>query len=91
MLDAAGMTRDSAEVDQAIWLIAAAYLAARADEDRARHPSVLGTAWLDRYGITGQIRGPGQRSVAIHRQAVAMEVPDAADRAGHQANLSAAW
>jgi hypothetical protein len=90
MLDAAEMTRDQAEVDQAIWLIAAAYLAARDDEDRSRHLSVLGTAWLDRYGISGQIPDL-DRSVAIHRQAIAIDVPDAADRAGHLANLSAAW
>src|ERR1035438_3690977 len=49
MLDAAEVTRDRAEVDQAIWLIVSAFLAARADGDRARHLSVLGTAWLERF------------------------------------------
>ena len=89
MLDAAGVTGDREAVDQAIWLLASAFLAARADADRARHLSVLGTAWLDRYGITGRMADL-DNAVATRRQAVAMEVPDLADRAGHQANLSAA-
>jgi hypothetical protein len=89
MLDAAGATGDLAAVDQGIWLLASAFLAARADADRARHLSVLGTAWRDRYGITGRMADL-DRAVAAHRRAVAMGVPDLADRAGHQANLSAA-
>jgi CHAT domain len=90
MLDAAAVTDNLAEVDQAIWLIASAFLAARDDGDRARHLSVLGTAWLDRYWITGRTADL-ENSVAAHRLAAAVEVPDPADQAGHQANLSAAW
>src|SRR5215468_3626216 len=89
MLDAAGVTGDLAAVDQAIWLLASAFLAARADADRARHLSVLGTAWRDRHGITSRMADL-DNAVGAHRRAAAMEVPDLADRAGHQANLSAA-
>jgi tetratricopeptide (TPR) repeat protein len=88
-LDAVAMTRDRAQADQAIWLLAAAFLAARADADRARHLSVLGTAWVDRYGITGMVADV-DHAVAVHRRAVALDVSDPADRAGHQANLSGA-
>jgi hypothetical protein len=89
VLDAAGMTGDREAVDQAIWLVASAFLAARADADRARHLSVLGTAWTDRYQITGRMADLDS-AVAAHRRAVAVSIPDLADRAGHQANLSAA-
>ncbi len=89
MLDNASMTHDRAEVDQAIWLIASAFLAARDDADRARHLSVLGTGWLDRYWLTGRTADL-DNSVAAHRRAVALDVPDMADQAGHRANLSAA-
>jgi hypothetical protein len=89
MLDAVELTQDRAELDQAIWLIASAFLAARHDVDRARHLSLLGTAWLDRFWITGRTADL-DNSVAAHRRAVAVRVPDPADQAGHQANLGAA-
>lgn len=89
MLDAIAVTSDLAELDQAIWLLVSAFIAAREEADRARHLSVLGTAWLDRYWMTGRVADL-DNSVAAHRRAVAVDVRDAADRAGHQANLSAA-
>ena len=89
MLDAAELSRDWAEVDQAIWLLASAFLAARADSDRARHLSVLGTAWLERFWITGRTADV-DNAVTVHRRALALGVPDAADQAGHRANFSAA-
>lgn len=89
MLDAAEVTRDRATLDQAIWLLAAAFLAAPQDDDRARHLSVLGTAWLDRFWSTGR-PADLDNAVAAHRRALALGVGDPADQAGHQANLSAA-
>jgi tetratricopeptide (TPR) repeat protein len=89
VLDSAEVTGDRKAVDQAIWLIVSAFLAARADADRARHLSVLGTAWLSRYRITDRMADLAN-AVATHRRAVAVVVPDLADHAGHQANLSAA-
>jgi hypothetical protein len=89
MLDAAAATADVAEKEQAIFLLFSAFLAARHDADRARHLSVLGTAWLDRYWITGRTADV-DNSVTAHRRAVAEDTPDPADHAGHHANLSAA-
>jgi len=89
MLDAAEVTRDRAEVDQAIWLIASAFLAAPQDQDRARHLSVLGTGWTERFRITGRIADL-DNAVTAHRRALALGGPGAADRAGHQANYSGA-
>ena len=38
-----------------------AFLAAPAAGDRARHLSVMGTAWTERFSVTGRSAGPGQR------------------------------
>ena len=88
-LDAAEVSRDRAEVDQGIWLTAAAFLAARDDRDRARHLSVLGTAWLQRFRITGRTADL-DNSVTAHQRALALDSSAMADQAGHRANLSAA-
>jgi tetratricopeptide (TPR) repeat protein len=89
MLDAVEVTGDLAELDQAIWLLVSAFISAPEEVDRARHLSVLGTARLDRYWMTGRLADL-DNAVAAHRRAVAVDVRDAADGAGHQANLSAA-
>ncbi len=89
MLDAAEVSRDRAEVDHAIWLLMSAFLAAPADDDRARHLSVVGTGWLGRFWITGRAADL-DNAVAAHRRALALGVSDAADQAGHLANFSAA-
>jgi len=89
MLDAVEVTGDLAELDQAIWLLVSAFISAPEEADRARHLSVLGTAWLDRYWMTGRLADL-DNAVAAHRRAVAIDVRDTADRAGHLANVSAA-
>jgi tetratricopeptide (TPR) repeat protein len=89
VLDAAEVSRDLESVDQGIWLVASAFLTAPSDGDRARHLSVLGTAWTQRFRITGR-DADLDNAVAAHRRALALGVPDPADQAGHHANLSSA-
>lgn len=88
VLETAELSRSQVEVDQAIWLLASATFAARQDEDRARHLSVLGSAWSDRFRITGRAADL-DNAIAAHRRALTVDV-GAPDQAGHQSNYSAA-
>jgi hypothetical protein len=76
-------------IDHAILLLAAAARSAAGDRYQPYYLSDLGTAWLDRFAITGRPRDL-DNSVAAHERALAAPVPVAEDQAGLLANYSAA-
>ena len=85
LLDAARAASDPAMVDQAIGLLASAALAARADANLPYYLSHLGTAWLDRFRMTGHAADLDY-AITAHQRALATHVPVKADQAGHLAN-----
>jgi hypothetical protein len=88
MLDEALSRQDLKAVDQAVWQIASAVLAAHGDQAEPFFLSSLGSAWLDRFKITGRLQDIDNAITAL-RRAVAEPAPRW-ERAGRQANLSAA-
>jgi hypothetical protein len=76
-------------IDHAIMLLAAAARSAAGDRYQPYYLSDLGTAWLDRFAITGRRRDL-ENSVAAHERALAAPVPVPEDQAGLLANYSAA-
>jgi hypothetical protein len=76
-------------IDHAILLLAAAARSAAGDRYQPYYLSDLGTAWLDRFAITGRTRDL-ENSVAAHERALAAPVPVPEDQAGLLANYSAA-
>jgi hypothetical protein len=76
-------------IDHAIMLLAAAARSAAGDRYQPYYLSDLGTAWLDRFAITGRPRDL-DNSVTSHERALAAPVPVPEDQAGLLANYSAA-
>ena len=76
-------------IDHAVMLLAAAARSAAGDRYQPYYLSDLGTAWLDRFAITGRRRDL-ENSVAAHERALAAPVPVPEDQAGLLANFSAA-
>ena len=76
-------------IDHAVMLLAAAARSAAGDRYQPYYLSDLGTAWLDRFAITGRRRDL-ENSVASHERALAAPVPVPEDQAGLLANYSAA-
>jgi hypothetical protein len=76
-------------IDHAIMLLAAAARFAAGDRYQPYYLSDLGTAWLDRFAITGRPRDL-ENSVTCHERALAAPVPVPEDQAGLLANYSAA-
>jgi hypothetical protein len=76
-------------IDHAIMLLAAAARFAAGDRYQPYYLSDLGTAWLDRFAITGRPRDL-ENSVTSHERALAVPVPVTEDQAGLLANYSAA-
>jgi len=85
LLDEAGRTGDLEAVDQAIGLLSAATLAARHELPLPSYLSQLGTAWLDRFRLTGR-PADLDHALTAHRRAIALFVPRDEDHAGHLAN-----
>ena len=88
MLDEGVARQDLKAVDQAIWHVAAAVLAAHGDESEPFFLTSLSSAWLDRFKITGRAGDVGNAIIAIQR-ALAVPTPPR-ELAGRQANLSSA-
>lgn len=88
MLDEALARRDLRAVDQAIWHIAAAVLAAQGDHGEPYFLTSLGSAWVDRFEITGRGQDIDNGITALLR-AVSVPAPSW-EEAGRQANLSSA-
>ena len=76
-------------IDHAVMLLAAAARSAAGDRYQPYYLSDLGTAWLDRFAITGRRRDL-ENSVSSHERALAAPVPVPEDQAGLLANYSAA-
>jgi hypothetical protein len=76
-------------IDHAVMLLAAAARSAAGDRYEPYYLSDLGTAWLDRFAITGRRRDL-ENSVSAHERALAAPVPVPEDQAGLLANYSAA-
>jgi hypothetical protein len=89
VLSAGARSGELAAVDHAIVLLAAAARAADGDRYQPYYLSDLGTAWLDRFRITGRARDLGN-AVAAHERALAVPVAVPEDQAGLLANYSAA-
>lgn len=87
-LDAALSRHDLQAADQAIWQIAWAVLAAHDDPAEPFFLSSLGSAWLDRFKMTGRPRDIGNAITAL-RRAIGAPAPPW-EQAGRRANLSAA-
>lgn len=87
-LDGALSRQDLQAVDQAIWQLASAVLAAHDDPAEPFFLSSLGSAWLDRFKITGRPRDIDS-AVSALRRAVPAPAP-LWERAGRRADLSAA-
>jgi tetratricopeptide (TPR) repeat protein len=88
MLDEALARRDLKAVDQAIWQIAAAGLAAHGGHAEPLALTSLGSAWLDRFKITGRSADIDNAITALRR---AVAVPAlGSEEAGRRANLSSA-
>jgi len=88
MLDEALARKDLKAVDQAIWHIAAAVLAAHDDPAEPFFLTSLGSAWLDRFEIAGRARDIDNAVTAL-RRAVIASAPTW-EEAGRRANLSSA-
>jgi hypothetical protein len=88
-LTTAARDTDLSAIDHAIWLLMSAVQAATGDPFQAYYLSDLGTAWLDRFRITGRLRDLNN-SVAAHEHALATTVDVPEDQAGRLSNYSAA-
>jgi hypothetical protein len=80
---------DLPAIDHAIWLLMCAVQVAAGDRFQTYYLSDLGTAWLDRFRITGRIRDL-DNSVTAHEQGLATSVDVPVDQAGRLSNYSAA-
>ena len=80
---------DLATVDYAIMLLSAAAGSASGDHRQPYYLSDLGTAWLDRFQITGRGRDL-ENCLDAHERALAEPVPVPEDQAGLLANYSGA-
>jgi hypothetical protein len=89
VLGSAARSGELATVDYAIMLLAAAVRSARGDRYEPYYLSDLGTAWLDRFRITGRGRDL-ENGLDAHEQALAEPVPVPEDQAGLLANYSGA-
>ncbi|MGH3275813.1 MAG: hypothetical protein ACRDNZ_15985 [Streptosporangiaceae bacterium] len=89
VLSAATRDGDLPAVDHAILRLSCAARAAAGDRDHPYYLSDLGTAWLNRFRITGRPRDL-DNSVATHERALATPVPVPEDQAGRLANYGAA-
>jgi CHAT domain-containing protein len=89
LLEEAERNHDQAAADQAIWKLAVVTLAARGHPLLSGYLSHLGTAWADRFRLTGRIADL-DNAIGAHRKAIPLPPPDPADRAGFRANYSAA-
>lgn len=89
MLDEALARRDLQAIDQAIWHLAAAVLAACGDRAEPFFLTSLGSAWLERFEITGRAADIGH-AITAHRRAIAVPAPTWAEEAGRRANYSSA-
>jgi tetratricopeptide (TPR) repeat protein len=89
LLDEAARNYDRAAIDQAIWKLAVIALAARYHPLLAGYLSHLGTAWVDRFRLTGRVADLDDAIVA-HQRALMLPPPDLADQAGFRANYGAA-
>ena len=89
MLDGALEQQDLETVDQAIWQLAASVLAARDDPAEPYYLSSLGTAWMDRFKITGRAADV-DNAITAHQRALAVTAPRPEDRAGRLANYGSA-
>jgi CHAT domain len=89
MLDEALARRDLPAVDQAISYLEAAVLAARGDRAEPFFLTSLGSAWLERFEITGRAADIGH-AITAHRRAIAVPAPTWAEEAGRRANYSSA-
>lgn len=76
-------------LDRAIWLLMSAVRAAAGDPFEAYYRSDLGTAWLDRFQVTGRIRDL-DNAVTAHEHALVTAVAVPEDQAGRLSNYSAA-
>ena len=89
LLEEAERNYDRTAADQAIFKLAVVALAARDHSLLSGYLSHLGTAWADRFGLTGRIADL-DNAIAAHQKALALPPPYPADRAGFRANYSAA-
>jgi hypothetical protein len=89
VLSAGTRSGELSAIDHAIALLATAARAAHGDRYQPYYLSDLGSAWLDRFAITGRDQDL-DHAVAAHEQAAAGGVPVPEDRAGLLANYSAA-
>lgn len=87
-LDEALARQDLPGVDQAIWQIAAAVLAAHGDRAEPYFLTTLGSAWLDRFRLTGRAQDLGN-AISAQRRAVAAPASPW-EEAGRRANLGGA-
>jgi tetratricopeptide (TPR) repeat protein len=88
-LDEALARQDLQTVDQAIWQLAAAVLAARGDQAEPFFLTSLGTAWMDRFKLTGRADDV-DHAITAHKRALAVPALLPEDQAGRQANNSSA-
>jgi tetratricopeptide (TPR) repeat protein len=89
LLEEAERNYDRAAADQAIFKLAVVALAARGHPLLSGYLSHLGTAWVDRFRLTGRIADL-DNAVAAHQKALVLPPPYPADRAGFRANYSSA-
>ena len=89
MLDEALARQDLKVLDQAIWQLAASVLAAGGDPAEPYYLSSLGTAWIDRFKITGRVADV-DNAISAHQRAVAVAAPSPEDQAGRLANYGSA-
>jgi tetratricopeptide (TPR) repeat protein len=89
LLEEAERNYDRAAADQAIFKLAVVALAARDHPLLSGYLSHLGTAWVDRFRMTGRIADLDNAIVA-HQKALVLPPPYPADRAGFRANYSSA-
>jgi len=89
LLEEAERNYDRPAVDRAIWMLTVAALAARDHPLLAGYLSHLGTAWADRFRLTGRTADLDE-AVAKHQEALMLPPVVPADRSGFRANCSAA-
>lgn len=89
LLDEASWSRDQAITDQAVWMLAVAVLGAKDDPLLPGYLSHLGTAWADRFQLTGR-PADLDKAIAAHRTALELPVLGIADQAGFRANYAMA-
>jgi CHAT domain len=89
LMEEAERNYDRAMADQAIWKLTVVALAARDHPLLAGYQSHLGTAWTDRFRLTGRVADL-DNAIATHQKAVVLSPPYPADRAGFRANYCAA-